>query len=132
MNRLIVADTHPNNRILGVNLLSPITRVLATFGHGPGQVDAPTGIAVDPNTSNIFVVNGSNHRVQNFSPNFVFIKEWGSPGSGDSQFNEPVDITLNMLSGNLLVSDTGNKNIQAFSTDGVFRGKVLFGIISDQ
>jgi tripartite motif-containing protein 71 len=118
-DRLIVSDTNPNNRILGVSLLSPITRVLATFGQGPGQVDGPTGIAVDPNTRNIFVVDGSNDRVQKFSPNFVFIKEWGSRGIGNSQFSVPKGIAIDS-NGDVYVVDFGNHRVQKFDNDGVF------------
>jgi DNA-binding beta-propeller fold protein YncE len=119
-DRLIVSDrTFNNNRILGVSLLTPMTTVLATFGHGPGQVDLPNGIAVDPNTRNIFVVDTSNHRVQKFTPNFVFMKEWGSPGIGNSQFSVPRGIAIDS-NGDVYVVDFGNNRIQKFDNDGVF------------
>ena len=131
MERLIVSDV-AFNRILGVNLMVPITRILARSGQGDGQVNLPKGIAVDPNTRNIFVVDSFNSRIQKFSPNFVFMKAWGSLGNGDGQFFGPWDITFNRLTGNLLVGDMLNKNIQIFTTDGVFLGEVLFGPILEQ
>lgn len=177
---LLVTDSSPNHRILSVSLIIARTTILASAGHGPGQVVDPMGIAVDPNTRNIFVADTGNYRVQKFTPNFVPIKEWGSQGNGDSQFEFPgpkgiaidsngdiyvVDpgnsrvqkfdidgnfikawgsfghgdgqfigprcITFNGLTNSLFVSDPWNKNIQIFTTDGVFKGKVIFGIILD-
>jgi DNA-binding beta-propeller fold protein YncE len=115
--RLIVGDTY--NRILGVSLMSPITRILATFGHDPGQVYQPRGIAVDLNTRNIFVVDSLNNRVQKFSPNFVFMKAWGSLGTGDGQFQSPVGITIDS-NGDVYVADRLNHRVQKFDNNGVF------------
>lgn len=129
-DRLIVAAN--NDRILSVNLMNPITRVLATSGSGPGQVIHASGIAVDPNTRNIFVADSSNHRVQKFDLNGQFIKSWGSPVTGDGQFSLPWDIAFNSLTGSILVSDIRNDNIQTFTTDGMFSGKVIFGPILQQ
>jgi DNA-binding beta-propeller fold protein YncE len=119
VGRLIVADMTPNNRVLGVSLLTPITRVLATFGQGPGQVSWPIGIAVDPNRRNIFVVDRDNNRVQKFSPHFVFIKAWGFQGTGNSQFGAPWGITIDS-NGDVYVTHTGNDRIQKFDSNGVF------------
>src|SRR5687768_6225748 len=99
--------------------MSPITRVLATFGQGPGQVNFPAGIAIDPNTRNIFVVDTSNHRVQKFTPNFVFMKEWGSRGIGNSQFSFPRGIAIHS-NDDVYVVDFSNHRIQKFDNDGVF------------
>jgi DNA-binding beta-propeller fold protein YncE len=115
--RLIVGDTY--NRILGVRLMSPITRILATFGHDPGQVYQPRGIAVDLNTRNIFVVDSLNNRVQKFSPNFVFMKAWGSLGTGDGQFQSPVGITIDS-NGDVYVADRLNHRVQKFDNNGLF------------
>jgi DNA-binding beta-propeller fold protein YncE len=116
---LLVADF--NNRILSVNLIIARTTILATFGQGPGQVFGPMGIAVDPNTRNIFVADTSNYRVQKFTPNFVPLRAWGSRGSSDSQFEFPGPKGIAIDSnGNIYVADSGNHRIQKFDNDGVF------------
>src|SRR5215208_396977 len=118
---LLVTDQFPNHRILSVNLIIARTDILATFGHGPGQVFDPSSIIVDPNTGNIFVTDTSNFRVQKFTPNFVFIKTWGSKGSGDSQFEFPGPKGIAIDSdGDIYVVDPGNHRIQKFDNEGVF------------
>jgi tripartite motif-containing protein 71 len=119
---LLVTDSSPNHRILSVSLvIIARTTILASAGHGPGQVVDPMGIAVDPNTRNIFVADTGNYRVQKFTPNFVPIKEWGSQGSGDSQFEFPGPKGIAIDSnGNIYVADTGNHRVQKFDNNGVF------------
>ncbi|HKX96871.1 MAG TPA: hypothetical protein VJL78_03455 [Candidatus Nitrosocosmicus sp.] len=117
-DRILVSDAD-FSRILGVSLLTPMTTVLATIGQGPGQVNFPKGIAVDPNTRNIFVVDGSNHRVQKFSPNFVFIKAWGSDGTGDGQFSFPKGIAIDS-NDDIYVVDFGNHRVQKSDVRGNF------------
>lgn len=116
-DRLIVAAN--NDRILSVNLMNPITRVLATSGSGPGQVIHASGIAVDPNTRNIFVADSSNHRVQKFTPNFVFIKAWGKFGTGNSEFNDPKGIAVDS-NNDIYVVDEDNHRVQKFDLNGQF------------
>jgi tripartite motif-containing protein 71 len=118
---LLVTDSSPNHRILSVSLIIVRTTILASAGHGPGQVVDPMGIAVDPNTRNIFVADTGNYRVQKFTPNFVPMKEWGSQGSGDSQFEFPGPAGIAIDSnGDIYVADSGNHRIQKFDNDGIF------------
>jgi DNA-binding beta-propeller fold protein YncE len=114
---LLVADWH--NRILGVNLVVIATTILASGGGGLGQVSIPHGIAVDPNTRNIFVTDTGNFRVQKFTPNFVHIKAWGSQGTGDSQFSLATGIAVDS-NGEVYVTDTNNHRVQKFDNNGVF------------
>lgn len=48
-------------------------------GSGPGEFAAPEGIAVDPATGNIFVADTGNFRVQEFSPDGVYLSEFTIP-----------------------------------------------------
>jgi DNA-binding beta-propeller fold protein YncE len=80
-----------------------------------------SGIAIDPNRRNIFVVDTSNHRVQKFTPNFDPdpIKIWGFRGTGDGQFSFPQGIAIDS-DGDVYVVDFGNHRIQKFDRNGVF------------
>src|SRR5215213_5585012 len=83
--RLLVGNNQtPGGRILSANRMIAMTTILATTGSGPGQVSYFShGIAVNHNARNIFVSDCDNPRIQKFTPNFIFIKEWGFEGSGN-------------------------------------------------
>ncbi len=47
-------------------------------GSGPGQFDNPSGVAVAPN-GEVYVADRGNNRVQAFSPEGSFLRQWSSP-----------------------------------------------------
>ncbi len=66
----------------------PVTFVWQVKGRGPNNPDGfgrPTGIAVD-SQSNVYIVDGSNHRIQKFDTNGKLLTSWGSYGDGQGQF----------------------------------------------
>ena len=97
-------------------------RKWGSWGQGPGQFSDPRGMAVD-SSGHIYVTDYSSyfyvHRVQKFSPDGAFIREWGSEGSGEGQFVGPKGIGIDSL-GYVYVSDSGNSRVQKFTSEGVF------------
>jgi DNA-binding beta-propeller fold protein YncE len=87
-------------------------------GSAPGQLSAPTGVAVASDGS-IYVLDSSNSRVQQFSPTGQLISSWGDSGTDDGQLDLPRGIAL-ARDGQVYVSDTGNNRIEHFSPAGVF------------
>ena len=85
--RLLVGNNLIPRPFLSANLMIARTTILSTTRSGPGQVSSFShGIAVNHNARNIFVPdsgNSGNPRIQKFTPNFIFIKEWGFEGSGN-------------------------------------------------
>lgn len=80
------------------------------------------GIAVDPATGNIFVLNANNDRVYKYSAyNGSQITYWGSSGTGNGQFRNPKDAVV--CGGLLFVTDDQLSRIQAFSLTGTYLGK---------
>jgi DNA-binding beta-propeller fold protein YncE len=93
-----------------------------TQGSADGQINHPSGIAVD-SSGNVYVAEESNYRIQKFSSidgiNYTFVTKWGTQGSGDGQFESPFGIAVD-ISGNVYVADTFNDRIQKFSSAGSF------------
>jgi hypothetical protein len=67
-------------------------------------------------TSNVYVADTYNHRVQTFTTAGVFQNKWGTFGSGAGQFVRPISVAVDGL-GNVYVADNGNARIQKFGTN---------------
>jgi tripartite motif-containing protein 71 len=106
-------------------------------GTGDGQFQNPSDVAVDI-SGNVYVADGSSHRIQKFTSSGAFLGWWGNdgvntgwhgPGSGvtgvwgtgDGQFQGPYGVTAD-ASGNVYVADYGNNRIQKFTSSGTFLG----------
>ncbi len=89
----------------------------------PNPFIRPTDIAVDEQ-SNIYVVDGGNHRIQKFDTNGKLLKMWGEYGDGDGQFIfrvEPDHFGAVAIdgAGNMYVTDY-NSRVQKFDSNGTF------------
>ncbi|MGH8046842.1 MAG: hypothetical protein ACREKL_06320 [Chthoniobacterales bacterium] len=82
------------------------------------------GIASNPTTGQIYVVDYSNNRVQRFDSGGVFELTFGSNGGGDGQFMGPRFVAVD-AAGHVYVTDVGNGRVERFSADGVF--ELAFG-----
>lgn len=90
-------------------------------GTGNGQFNVPSGIALD-SSSNVYVADTGNNRVQKFDSIGGYLTKWGSAGTADGRFNTPTGIAVDS-SGNVYVVDRGNNRIQKFSSTGTFIAK---------
>ena len=73
-------------------------------------------ISVD-NSSNVYVVDQHNHRIQKFDSLGNFILTWGKQGNKPGEFNYPYGIAIDS-EGDVYVSDMNNNRIQKFSAEG--------------
>jgi DNA-binding beta-propeller fold protein YncE len=87
-------------------------------GNGKGQLDSPTGIAVDGN-GNILVADTINGRIQKFSPSGTFVTSIGTRGKGHGQLGEPNGIAVDRA-GNIYVAEASNHRVQKLASDGTF------------
>jgi len=87
-------------------------------GGGKGEVDSPTGIAVDGN-GNLLVADTNNGRIEKFSPSGNFLSAIGSKGSGQGQLGAPNGIAIDRA-GNIYVADASNHRVQKLAPDGTF------------
>jgi tripartite motif-containing protein 71 len=112
--------------------LSPEGEVLARWGRhgtGPGEFDAPAGVAVD-GQGNVYVSDFYNHRIQRFDPRGRFLSEWGGEGRTSGHFRYPTGIAVSDQ-GEVFVADAFNHRVQVFTAEGEYLrqwGGIGFGI----
>ena len=89
-------------------------------GAEPGQLQAPTAIAVDVDgDGDGFVAESGGHRVQKFTANCELVTAWGMRGSDPGQFVSAMGLDIG-ADGRVYVADFGNSRVQVFTTDGAF------------
>ncbi len=88
----------------------------------------PTGIAFDPASGRLFVVDTSAHRVNVFSRDGALDSSFGGRGTADGEFNYPT-LIWRTPEGRLYVTDSLNFRIQSFDASGRFLSK--FGKLGD-
>ena len=81
-----------------------------------GGVAFPSDSAMD-SQGNIYLFNAPDDRIQKYTKDGAFIKEWGSTGSAPGQFDNAQGLGIDSQD-HLYVADTLNDRIQKFSTEG--------------
>jgi len=113
--RLWVADAY-NYRVVVFDPLSgDIVRQFGKKGHGPGEFDVSSGIALLPG-ERVAVVDFMNHRVQIWTEQGDLLGDFGEQGDGPGQFERPTGIALSP-DGRLYVVDWGNQRLQVFTEE---------------
>lgn len=122
---LYILDTKPS-----VSVIDPKDgRILLSWGRqgtGPGEFDLTRlddnsgygDISVSPN-GNVYVADGSNHRVQVFRPDDAPIAQFGTFGNGDGQFGFLSEITIGR-DGSVYVLDESANRISKWTAAGKF------------
>lgn len=87
-------------------------------GSEPGCFTWPRGIAVGPDNTMV-VADSSNHRVQVFDSNGIFVKEFGQYGSSEGEFDCLAGVAVNRI-GQYIIADRYNHRIQVFDPQGRF------------
>lgn len=119
-DEIYVAD-YWNDRIQVFSLSGTPNYGIGEHGDGPGQLNAPGGVAVAPN-GDIIVADFYNQRVQRLHRDGSFVRQWGTTGEtgvAEGQFNYPTDVAIGR-DGMLFVADGYNDRIQVFDADGVY------------
>ena len=113
-----------------VTVISPAGTVLRRWGKpgsGPGEfrfisvdptnpADVHGDIAVGP-AGEVYVSDSGNARVQMFTPDGRFIRQFGSEGSGKGQFLQLYHVVVDSA-GNVYVTDDGAETLAKFSPAG--------------
>jgi DNA-binding beta-propeller fold protein YncE len=116
---LLVADTH-YNRVLTYTptgeLIMPAT-LGGTMGQGPGEFGLVADVVRDSAHNYYTSEYGEWDRVQKFSPEGKFIRQWGGHGTDPGQFMRPQHLEFD-AEGLLWVADSCNHRIQVFDQEG--------------
>jgi DNA-binding beta-propeller fold protein YncE len=108
--RLLVADS-----VAGTILVFDGSgKLLAEWGKG--ILARPCGVAIDPASHRIFVVDTGAHQLVVLSSNGELERKVGQRGTGLGQFNFPTHVAIDHA-GRVYVSDTLNFRVQQFSPD---------------
>ena len=110
-NKQVYVAGGRSHRISIFTLEGQLIRTIGSPGSGPGQFSWPSAVAISPD-GDMYVTEANNHRVQVFSPDDVFQREFGK-----GQLNSPYDILLT-ADGHVLVANTGNNRVVIFNTTG--------------
>jgi len=85
-------------------------------GQGAGQFNRAEGIGLAPDGT-LFVADSCNHRVQVFSADLKFVREFGRAGQGSGELSYPYDVQVD-AGGNVFVCEFGNSRVQVFDAMG--------------
>jgi sugar lactone lactonase YvrE len=116
--RVLIADTH----FYRVMIYSRDGELRMQIGDGvqgtePGRFGYPTDVVCD-SQGNFYVCEyGENDRVQVFSPEGRWLRQWGGHGSEPGQFLKPRGMVIDERD-RLYVCDSCNHRIQVFDTQG--------------
>ncbi len=89
-----------------------------------GQFNAPVAGAID-SAGNVWLVDHSNNRVEEWSSTGTWLHTYGSKGVGSLQFESPEGIAINTITGSpsigdVYVADRGNNRIEELSSEGKY------------
>jgi outer membrane protein assembly factor BamB len=119
--------TESNDRVSQISPDGTIVRRWGKEGSRAGEFDfvgsnpedgASAGIAVAPD-GKVYVSDSDNHRVQVFSADGKFVRQFGSFGTAAGQFALPFDLSVD-ATGNVYVLDDILLRISKFGPDGRF------------
>jgi iron(III) transport system permease protein len=92
-----------------------LLQVIGRAGTGPGEFNRAEGVCVDAQ-DRLYVADSCNHRVEIFSADGKFLREYGKPGSGLGELSYPYDIAVD-AQGNQFVCEFGNSRLQVFDAN---------------
>lgn len=119
--------TESNNRVSQISPDGTVVRRWGKAGSKAGEFDFvgsdPAGgahgfIAVAPD-GKVYVSDGDNHRVQVFTADGTFVRQFGSFGTAAGQFLLPFDLSVD-TKGNVYVLDDELMRLTKFGPDGAF------------
>ncbi|HTC22353.1 MAG TPA: NHL repeat-containing protein, partial [bacterium] len=91
-------------------------------GYNGNAFNSPTGIAVDPNSGNLYLAeSGGKNRIDELDSTGGFQYQWGTTGSATGQFNNLAQLAVDGTAHELYAVDSGNNRVQVFDMSGNFK-----------
>ncbi|MEO6788171.1 MAG: ATP-binding cassette domain-containing protein, partial [Chthoniobacteraceae bacterium] len=116
-DRIVVCDTH-YRRLVWFDQQGRVLNTLGQHGKGRGEFIYPVGICKDA-AENLYVCEyGGNDRVQVFTRDGEWLREFGTPGTGPGQFQRPSGLVWH--DGKVFVADAINNRVLVFTDTGKF------------
>lgn len=116
--RILVPDTH----YFRVLIYSPEGQIVqtigGTMGHGPGEFGYVTDVVQDSKGCYYVAEYGEYDRIQKFTREGEFVRQWGNHGNEPGQFVRPQALAIDAQD-RIWVADACNHRIQVFDTEGV-------------
>ncbi len=106
MHRVLVFDAATGSQL----------KTISKRGKEDGELNLPRDATIGQN-GNLYVVDGGNFRVQEFTPEGDFVSSFGEIGRRSGQFSRPKGIGVDQ-EGNIYVADTAFGNFQIFNPEG--------------
>lgn len=118
--RIAVSDTH-YHRVVVFNADGSLALTFGHEGTAPGEFIYPVAITEAPDGSLAVAEYGGNDRVQFFTPQGAFLRQFGSFGAAVDQLQRPSGIKIR--EGRVHVADAMNNRVQAYGlADGRHHG----------
>ena len=102
----------PEHRIAVFSQEEELVRTFGSWGGGKGEFKFPYGVAVSPDDHHLYVSDNNNHRVQIFTLEGRYVREFGT-----DQLKCPIDLTVT-LDGSVLVADRNYNCVAVFDKKG--------------
>jgi len=118
LGRLLVADTHFYRVLVYAGAGDLVSQIGdGVQGSTPGRFGYPTDVVID-RAGNFYVAEyGENDRIQVFSPEGKWLRQWGGHGYEPGEFLKPRALAIDDKD-RLFVADSCNHRIQVFDTQG--------------
>uniref|UniRef100_A0A1X7U3U1 RING-type domain-containing protein n=2 Tax=Amphimedon queenslandica TaxID=400682 RepID=A0A1X7U3U1_AMPQE len=116
-NLILVTDDH---RICKIAMNGNCIASVGEKGYGRLQFNTPSGVTVSPITSQIFIADRYNHRIQVLNQDLTFSHCLDKQGTGPGEFFKPRGVAFDTEGSFLYVADCNNHRIQKFTPEGKF------------
>ena len=100
----------------------PYLGAFGSKGMGEGQLQAPSGLLLDPE-GDLWVADTENNRLEHLGREGNYLGQIGAAGSGAGKLASPRGLAADS-EGNLWVADSGNDRIEQFSPEGAYLGEL--------
>ncbi len=112
---IVSSDLKHDGPEVGASGRADLLQVIGKAGTGPGEFNRAEGLCLD-SQDRVYVADSCNHRIQIFSRDGKFIRQYGRAGSGLGELSYPYDIAVDAR-GYQFVCEFGNSRIQVFDAN---------------